>query len=62
MELEGEKVNVPGNRYFLMTKEKVKNWIDEKYNDDLIGHCGDSVMLQILEWSTMLRKELETEE
>lgn len=62
IELEGEKVNTTGRRSFWMSKEETLNWIDEKYDDDLIGHCGDEVMIQILWCETILKEEENTEE
>lgn len=62
MELEGELVHVPGSRSFWMSKEQLLNTIDEKYNDEVIGHGGDDIMIQILDCMITEKQEEEITE
>lgn len=45
--------NIGGTRTFMVKKQKALNHIEEKFNDDLVGHSGDEVMIYIIDWECL---------
>lgn len=46
-----------GTRGFLVSnKEKLKNHFINLFNDDLIGHSGDNVIIEILDWIAQIKE------
>jgi hypothetical protein len=46
-----------GTRSFVVkSKEKLKNHFIELFDNDLIGHSGDNVMIEILDWTTQIKE------
>lgn len=46
-----------GTRGFMVTdKEKLKNHFIQLFDDNLVGHSGDNVIIEILDWTTQIKE------
>jgi uncharacterized pyridoxamine 5'-phosphate oxidase family protein len=48
-----ESLSKSGTRLFVTsTKQKAYNHINNNFDDDLVGHSGDNIVIRILNWTT----------
>jgi hypothetical protein len=40
-----------GGRLFYMDKQRLINQIETMFDDDLIGHSGDNILIEVLDWA-----------
>jgi hypothetical protein len=51
-----QSLSESGTRGFMNNdKEKLKNHFIQLFNDDLVGHSGDNIIIEILDWTTQLK-------